>query len=86
MQRINTRGLCHYIKNYLLSLYRVRVLKPFCISQIKIGPLSRENLALSHVKDKGTDQSAHPANLICSLERIIAKQLHLAHSKLQASI
>ena len=40
---------------------------------------------------KGTDQSVHPASLmgdfvICSLESIIAKQLNLVHSKLQASI
>ena len=43
------------------------------------------------MNDKGTDQSAHPASLIgafviCSLESIIAKQLNLVHSKLQASI
>ena len=46
---------------------------------------------MSHVNNKGTDQSAHPASLmgafvICSLESIIAKQLNLVHSKLQASI
>ena len=43
------------------------------------------------MNDKGTDQSAHLASLIgafviCSLESIIAKQLNLVHSKLQASI
>ena len=43
------------------------------------------------MNDKGTDKSAHPASLIgafviCSLESIIAKQLNLVHSKLQASI
>ena len=43
------------------------------------------------MNDKGTDQSAHPASLIgafviCSMESIIAKQLNLVHSKLQASI
>ena len=48
-------------------------------------------MTLSHVNNKGTDQSAHPASLmcafvICSLESIIAKQLNLVHSKLQASI
>ena len=79
------------IKNYLLLLYHVRVVKPFRISHIILRPLSRENLTLSHVKDKGTDQSVHPASLIgafviCSLESIIAKQLNLVHSKLQASI
>ena len=42
------------------------------------------------MNDKGTDQSAHPASLIgafviCSLESIIAKQLILVYSKLQAS-
>ena len=43
------------------------------------------------MNNKGTDQSAHPASLmcafvVCSLESIIAKQLNLDHSKLQASI
>ena len=79
------------IKNYLLLLYHVRVVKPFCISHIILRPLSRENLTLSHVNNKGTDQSVHPASLmgafvICSLESIIAKQQNLVHSKLQASI
>ena len=79
------------IKNYLLLLYHVRVVKPFRISQIILRPLSRENLTLSHVNNKGTDQSAHLASLmgafvICSLESFIAKQLNLVHSKLQASI
>ena len=79
------------IKNYLLSSYRVRVLKPFRISHIKLGPLSLENLTLSHVNNKGADQSAHPAILmralvICSLASLIAKQLNLANSKRQASI
>ena len=79
------------IKKYLLSLYRVRVLKPFRISHIKLGPLLQENLTLSHVNNKGADQSAHFAILmralvICSLASIIAKQLNLSHSKLQASI
>ena len=86
MQRIYTRGLVFAtIKNYLLLLYHVRVVKPFCIS------LSQENLTLSHVNSKGTHQSAHPASLMgafvnCSLESIIAKQLNLVHSKLQVSI
>ena len=40
---------------------------------------------------RGSDHSAHPASLmgafvICSLESVIAKQLNLVHSKLQASI
>ena len=79
------------IRNYLLLLYHVRVVKPFRISHIILRPLSRENLTLSHVKNKGTDQSAHLASLmdafvICSLESIIAKQLSFVHSKLQASI
>ena len=79
------------IKNYLLLLYHVRVLKPFRISHIILRPLSRVNLTLSHVNNKGTDQSAHLASLmgafvIFSLESIIAKQLNLVHSKLQASI
>ena len=79
------------IKNYLLLLYHVRIVKPFFISHIILRPLSRENLTLSHVNNKGTDQSAHLASLmgafvICSLESIIAKQLNLAHSKLQASM
>ena len=70
-------GVFATIKNYLLLLYHVRVVKPFCISHIKLRPLSRENLTLSHVNNKGTDQSAHPASLmvafvICSLESIIA--------------
>ena len=48
-------------------------------------------MTLSHVNNKAIDQSAHPASLmgafvICSLESIIAKQLNLVHSKLQASI
>ena len=43
------------------------------------------------MNNKGTDQSAHLASLmgafvIWSLESIIAKQLNLVHSKLQASI
>ena len=43
------------------------------------------------MNNKGTDQSAHPASLMCafvisSLESIIAKQLNLDHLKLQASI
>ena len=84
-------GVLATIKNYLLLLYLVRVAKPFCISHIILRPLSRENLTLSHVNNKGTDQSAHPACLIgafviCSLESIIAKQLNLVHSRLQASI
>ena len=79
------------IKNYLLLLYHVRVVKPFRISHIILRPLSGENLTLSHVNNKGTDQSAHLASLIgafviCSLESIIAKQQNLVHSKLQASI
>ena len=84
-------GVFATIKNYLLLLYHVRVVKPFRISHIILRPLSRENLTLSHVNEKGTDQSAHLASLIgafvtCSLESIIAKQLNLVHSKLQASI
>ena len=80
------QGTFATIKKYLLSLYLVRVLGPFRISHTKLGPLSRENLTLSLVNNKGTDQSAHPASLmrafvICSLESIIAKQLNLAHSK-----
>ena len=79
------------IKNYLLLLYHVRVVKHFHISHIILRPLLRENLTLSHVNNKGTDQSAHQASLMgafvnCSLESIIAKQLNLVHSKLQASI
>ena len=79
------------IQNYLLLLYHVRVVKPFPISHIILRPLSPENLTLSHVNDKGTDQSAHPASLIgafviCSLESIIAKHLILVHSQLQASV
>ena len=84
-------GVFASIKKYLLLLYHVRVVKPFRISHIILRPLTRENLTLSHVNNKGTDQSAHPASLIrafviCSLESIIAKQLNLVHSKLQASI
>ena len=84
-------GVFATIKNYLLLLYHVRVLKPFRISHIILRPLSRENLTLLHVNNKRTDQSAHPASLIrafviCSLESIIAKQQNLVHSKLQASI
>ena len=90
MQRIYTQVFAT-IKNYLLLLYHVRVVKPFRISHIILRPLSWENLTLLHVNSKGTDQSAHPASLIgafviCSLESIIAKQLNLVHSKLQASI
>ena len=90
MQRIFTWGLAT-TKNYLLLVYHVRVVKPFRISHIILRPLSRENLTLSHVNNKGTDQSAHQASLIgafviCSLESIIAKQLNSVHSKLQASI
>ena len=78
-------------KNYLLLLYHVRVVKHFHISHIILRPLSRENLTLSHVNNKGTDQSGHPASLmgafvICSLESNIAKQQNLVHSKLPASI
>ena len=51
------------IKNYVLLLYHVRVVKPFRISHIILRPLSRENLTLSHVINKGTDQSAHLARL-----------------------
>ena len=84
-------GVFDTINNYLLLLYHVRVVKPFRISHIILRPLSRENLTLSHVNNKGTDQSAHPASLmgafvICSLESIIAKQQNLVDSKLQASI
>ena len=84
-------GVFATIKNYLLLLYHVRVVKPFRISHIILRPLSRENLTLSHVNNKCTDQSAHPASLmgafvICSLESIIARQLNLVPSKLQASI
>ena len=75
MQRIYIKGVFATIKNYLLSLYCVRVLKPFRISHIKPGPLSYKNLPLSHVNNKGADQSAHPASLMrafvtCSLESI----------------
>ena len=75
MQRIYLHGVFATIKNYLLSLYRVRVLKPFRISHIKLGPLSWKNLTLSHVNNKVADQSAHPASLMrafvtCSLESI----------------
>ena len=84
-------GVLATIKNYLLLLYHVRVVKPYGISHIILRPLSRENMTLSHVNNEGTDQSAHLASLmgafvICSLESIIAKQLNLVHSKLQASI
>ena len=84
-------GVLATIKNYLLVLYHVRVVKPFRISHIILRPLSRENLTLSHVNNKSTDQSAHSPNLmgafvICSLESIIAKQPNLVHSKLQAFI
>ena len=79
------------IMNYLLLLYHVTVVKPFRISHIILRPLSPEDVTLSHVHKKGTDQSAHPASLmgafvIFSLESVIAKQLNLVHSKLQASI
>ena len=40
MQRIYIHGVFATIKNYLLSLYYVTVLKPFRISHIKLGPLS----------------------------------------------
>ena len=71
-------GVFATIKNYLLLLYHVRVVKPFRISHILLRPLSRENLTLSHVNNKGTDQSAHLSSLmgafvIRSLESIIAK-------------
>ena len=84
-------GVFATIKNYLLLLYHVRVVKHFRISHIILRPLLRENLTLSHVNNKGTDQSAHQASLmgafvICSLESIIAKQLNLVHSKLQTSL
>ena len=84
-------GVFATIKNYLLLLYHVRVVKHFLISHIILRPLLRENLTLSHVNNKGTDQSAHQANLtgafvFCYLESIIAKQLNLVHSKLQASM
>ena len=84
-------GVFATIKNYLLLLYHVRVVKPLCISHIILRPLSRENLTLSYVNNKDTDQSAHLASLvgafvICSLESILAKQLNLVLSKLQASI
>ena len=79
MQRIYTRGFAT-IKNYLLLLYHVRVVKPFRISNIILRPLSRENLTLSH------PASLIGAFVICSMESIIAKQLNLVHSKLQASI
>ena len=85
------QGVFATIKNYLLLLYHVRDVKPFHISHIILRPLSRENLSLPHVNNKGTDQSAHPASLmgafvICSLESIIAKQQNLVHSNLLASI
>ena len=80
------RGVFATIKNYILSVYRVRVLKPFRISHIILGPLSQENLTLSHVNNKGADQSVHPASLmrafvICSLESIIitSYQSSLSH-------
>ena len=84
-------GVFSTIKNYLYLLYHVRVVKPFLISHIILRPLSRENVTLWHVNKKGRDQSAHLASLmgafvIWSLESIIAKQLNLVHSKLQASI
>ena len=84
-------GVFATIKNYLLLLYHVRVVKPFRISHIILRPLSRENLTLLHMNNKSTDQSAHPDSLmdafvICSLESIIAYQQNLVHSKLQASI
>ena len=84
MQGIYIHGVFTTIRNYLLSLYCVRVLKPFCLSHIKLGPLSWKNLTLSHVNNKGADQPAHPASLmrafvICSLESIIAQQLNLVH-------
>ena len=75
MQRIYIHGVFATKKNYLLSLIRVRVLKPFRIFHIKLGPLSLKNLSLSHVNNKCADQSAHPASLMrafvtCSLESI----------------
>ena len=84
-------GFFATIKNYLLLLYNVRVVKPLCISHIILRPLSRENLTLSYMNNKDIDQSAHLASLvgafvICSLESILAKQLNLVLSKLQASI
>ena len=92
-QRCNEyiHGVFATIKNYILLLYHVRVVKPFRISHLILRPLSQENLTLSHVNNKGTDKSAHLACLmgsfvICSLESIIAKQQNWVHSKLQASI
>ena len=89
MQRIYTWGLRHF-KELSIVVIHVRVVKPLCISCIILGPLSRENLTLSHVNNKGTDQCAHLASLmgafvICSLESFIAKQQNLVHSKLQLS-
>ena len=70
------RGAFATIKNHLLSVYRVRVSKPFRISHIILERLSRENLTLSHLNNKGEDLSVHLASLmgafvICSLESII---------------
>ena len=83
MQRIYINAVFATIKNYLLSLYCVRVLKPFRISHIKLGPLSWKNLTLSHVNNKGADQSAHRASLMRAFcnwlpGKYIAKQLNLA--------
>ena len=90
MQRIYTRGLRHYkeLSIVVIPCYGCKALPHISHHTY---PLSREKLTLSHVNNKGTDQSALPASLmgafvICSLESIIAKQLNLVHSKLQASI
>ena len=83
MQQIYTRGFGHY-----KELHIAVILLGFKSTFIYLT--SYFGLTLSHVDNKGADQSAYLASLmrafiICSMESIKAK-LNLAHSKLQASV
>ena len=84
-------GVFATIKNYLLSLYCARVLKPFGISHNQTwASVVREpdSVACEQQRCRPVCASSQSDACLCNLllESIIAKQLNLAHQKLQASI
>ena len=84
MQPIYIQGVFATIKNYLLSLYCVRVLKPFCISHIKFwASVMKEpdSVVCEQQRCRPVCASGQSDACLCNLlpGKNIAKQLNLAH-------
>ena len=83
MQRIYIHGVFATIKNYLLSLYRVRVLKPFCVSHQTWASVVKEpdSVACEQQRCRPVCASGQSDMCLCNLlpGKYIAKQLNLAH-------